>query len=193
MVDWTKQNIQLAAEFGLTPERIRQLRMKHGTEKPKTYRRRRRVLAIEQLIAEQGPNLNGKTVIQIAKVLKTVPNRSLRNLLKLNGVRVAHGLRIRSFNRMNWELPNKILDSIWDMPPGTAARERDRLGVGPARWGSGHGPAGSLNLNDIVGLEHAMEMERKKKPNEFESGTDGAGNPDGTPPLPEDWIASGMH
>jgi len=62
--DWTKQDVELSVTYGVSRERVRQVRAEKGKSNPARYRRRVEVTAGDRIAAM---DTEGKTVIEVAK------------------------------------------------------------------------------------------------------------------------------
>lgn len=122
--DWTKRDTVLAAEFGLTRERVRQIRKANGVRSSREYGRVVPIEACRRVLAENFDSIRFHTLVSFhAKFCPKLPMRAVKNTAKADKI---------SFNRENtfpfglldWRLPNEDLALVWGIRPQAAARKR---------------------------------------------------------------------
>ncbi len=140
-VDWTKQNIEIATETGLTPERIRQIRRMLRVRPSPRHGRQHSTRAGLQWARENFARLQGLTYEEVQKEFGRSINRSgllyryLKEHKAMRDSRVKH-----PWARMNFALPSQDLGRIWRLPFNMAASYRYRKGIAGPRWSYKGGP-----------------------------------------------------
>jgi len=161
--DWTKQNVELAAETGLSTERIRQIRRILGAP-PSPYHLQRP--AVRRLLAWAKDNLD------------KLRGMTWREIQQMHGLDVARGGRLYDFLRqhkvcrfgnlrhpwdqMNFELPSSVLQRVWKLPRNMVASYRLRKGLAPARWPLKGRLAYLRKRGPLRGFLRAVKAEEKK-------------------------------
>jgi hypothetical protein len=125
-VDWSKQNVVLAAETGLTQERIRQIRIRVGAPKsPHQHRCRRTHLRI-QWAKDNLDKLKGLTWAELRQKYGLTPHWHCGPFYEFIKPLLRDGrlIRKRPWDLMNFRLPNRDLQRIWRLPYKTAGSYR---------------------------------------------------------------------
>jgi len=127
-LDWTKRDIELSWEVGVTRERIRQWRVRLGKAKVKSW-----VINMERFkeIAGNGPvdtrdpryKMNPQTVRRYASCM------GLPVLKFKTGPKCRH-----PWEKMNWDLPNSVLAEIWGIRPIYVGNRRCTLRKGKPKF-----------------------------------------------------------
>lgn len=129
--DWSLKNCELARHFGVSGERVRQIRQARNLppaqkqsdggrmfrEYIASHRRQLHKLSIRRMIANSGAEISTATAYEI-----------LKNC----------GIKLRShvipWEQINWALSDGDLASTWGTHRGYVARMRVRFGGGQPRW-----------------------------------------------------------
>jgi hypothetical protein len=122
-VDWSKQNSELADQTGLSRERIRQIRQLVGAPKSRHHGRMRKSTAALQWAKDNLDKLKGLSAAEVVRKYGLSPywrGSSLHQFLK-PFLRNGNLIRKHQWHLMNFRLPNRDLESIWRLPPKTAA------------------------------------------------------------------------
>jgi hypothetical protein len=165
--DWSKQDVVLAREAGLSRERIRQIRQLLGAPRSPHHgsdsaRRRQNILAL-QWAAENLDRLRGMSGAELEQ--KHGYNRDSRvyAFLKAKGV-----LRNGNFNRkyrwdlMNLELPNGVLERIWKLPLYRAYTHRWQKRLPAPRWKLIGRRARLPRRGELPAYRRAVQAEERK-------------------------------
>jgi len=134
-VDWTKQNIELAAERSLTPERIRQVRRLFGIPPSPRHGRQHTTRTALQWAQDNLQQLRGLTFDEVRQEFGRSINRCgpLYHFLKEQAV-LRDGRIKHPWERMNFALPSRDLGRIWKLPFNMAASYRYRKRLGQPKW-----------------------------------------------------------
>jgi hypothetical protein len=136
-VDWSKSNIELADEAGLSRERIRQVRQQLGAPKP-TYGHPRMRKSAEQLqwAKDNLEKLKGLSWAEVVRKYGVSRNRWRGPLYQFLRPFLRDGRRIRKYpwHQMNFRLPNRDLERIWRLPYYMVAAYRWRKRRPPPTW-----------------------------------------------------------
>jgi len=168
--DWSKQDIELCGDHGITRERVRQIRKLLGKPKSLLYKKFRKTRAVKRLFQDLVPQVQNKSFSEILKHKEikrlNLGRCSIRNHLK------AAGIPFRKDNvkwipeEVNWHLPNCILSKIynWISPQNfpNVRRKRNltlsfwdgRL-IKPGKYGS--------DLMRLIGEEKQTAKEMRKR------------------------------
>lgn len=138
--DWTLQDIVIAKMNDVSRERIRQIRVALGKPKSIYHHQqstdcemaRRRVKLMAKIDANR-ERFKTMGVKQIARVIGKCPPTAFNWIKKLE-VEHVDGLKIHPWSEVNFDLPNKTIQEIWEMPFNLASSYRDRKNKGPAKW-----------------------------------------------------------
>ncbi len=134
-VDWTRQNVELAAETGLTHERIRQIRQILGVRRSPRHWRHRATAAVLEWVRNNAGKLRGLTAEEAREKygLHIYPGSPLQKYLKTH--RLLRDARCKHpWKQMNFALPNCELDRIWRLSRNLSASHRWLAGLPPGRW-----------------------------------------------------------
>jgi hypothetical protein len=125
-VDWSKRNIELAEETGLSRERIRQIRQQVGAPKPAHRNRRKRKAAQALRWAKDNlEKLKGLSISELGRKYGlsrwqgSVVYQFFKPLLR-------DGRPKHRWDLMNFRLPNRDLERIWRLPYNIAGPHRIR-------------------------------------------------------------------
>jgi hypothetical protein len=135
-IDWTKQDIQLAAEIKLSRERIRQIRLRLGAPKSPHHREiRKSTLALQWAIDNQDKLLGLSQAEITRKYGLRMDDRSgalyqfIKPLLRNGNL-----FRKHRWDLMNFDLPNHDLERVWNVPRNMLGSYRRRNRRPPPRW-----------------------------------------------------------
>jgi len=129
--DWSRKNCELAQLFGVSGERVRQIRQLRnlppaqkqtdGGRRFREYvaanRRRLPRMSIRRMIIDAGAGISTATAYEI---------------LKKAGVKLRS--HVIPWPKVNWDLSDAELAAAWGTHSSYVARMRARAGGGPARW-----------------------------------------------------------
>lgn len=120
-VDWTRSDVDLCMELGVSRERVRQVRVKLG--KPKRYewqlkfeRFKERFKEVKELSYAEANEAEPLAELSFTKYCRRLWIK--RKLLKTSG-----GSK-HPWALVDWRLPNRLLDEIWKLPAGRASTRR---------------------------------------------------------------------
>lgn len=136
-VDWTKQDIVISRELGVSREAVRLHRLKSGLAKSPKHKRHTTFKHYNyiDLLEKNKDKLQNKTFKEIRKILPwfdKIPARTQYYLLRKVGIRM-------SANRLYWkyinfDLPNIIISEIWGYSNHYVSRYRLKNKIGPPKW-----------------------------------------------------------
>jgi hypothetical protein len=174
--DWSKQDVELARETGLSRERIRQIRQLLGVPKSPHHRsdsasRRQNTLAL-QWAAENLDRLRGLSGAEVERKYGFKRHLHVYAFLKAKGVlRNGHLIQKYRWGLMNFELPNGVLQRIWKLPLYRATTYRSRKRLPAPRWNLIGGPAALPRRGELRAYNRAVQAEERKAAKYFaESG-----------------------
>ena len=138
-VDWSKHNAELADETGLSPERIRQIRLRVGAPKPPYRRRMPKSAKLLQWAKDNLDKLKGLSWAELRRKYGLTCWRGgpLYQFLKPF---LRDGREIHCWDLMNFRLPNRDLERIWRLPRNMVASYRFRKQRPPSTWYFRPGP-----------------------------------------------------
>ena len=143
-VDWSKQNVELAEETGLSQERIRQIRQELGASKPAHPHRPRKTTQALQWAKDNLDKLKGLSGAELQRKYglnnywRHSPLHSfLKPFLRNGNLDTKH-----PWDRMNFSLPNGDLARIWGPPYSQVASYRYEKRRSRPRWRSKRGSEG---------------------------------------------------
>lgn len=165
-VDWEMTiDADIARQFGVSRERIRQLRAELNKPKCKVKNLQFKSAAIFRWLEENRASLEGKSLSEIAEL---VPHEGtarpvVYELIKRSGITLGPGgprFKHRGFDwgMVNFDLPNIMLCQIWGFPKYRIATTRNRTFKQYPKWWLG---GFSKEINDPALLE-AIEAEKQK-------------------------------
>ena len=138
-VDWSKRNIELAEEIGLSRERIRKIRQQVGAPKP-THRNRRKRKAAQALqwAKDNLEKLKGVSIAELGRKygLSRWQGSAVYQFFKPF---LRDGRRKHRWDLMNFRLPNRDLERIWRLPYNMAGPHRVRKQFQQPKWYFGRG------------------------------------------------------
>ena len=165
--DWSKQDVELARETGLSRERIRQIRQLLGVPKsPHQGSRsasRRRYTLVLQWAAENLDRLRGLSWAEVERKYGFKPHWQVHAFLKAKGI-LRHGNLIRNnrWRLVNFELPDRVLERIWKLPLYRATSFRSRKRLPAPRWTLIGGPAARPMGGELRAYNRAVRAEERK-------------------------------
>jgi len=165
--DWSKQDIELARETGLSRERIRQIRLLLGIPKSPHHgsrpaSRRQYALAL-QWAAENLDRLRGLSAAEVERKYGHKRHSRVCVFLKTKGVlRDGNLLRKYRWDLMNFELPNGVLQRIWKLPSYRATTYRSRKCLPAPRWNLIGGRAALPRRGELRAYHRAVQAEERK-------------------------------
>lgn len=120
-VDWEMTaDADIARAFGVSRERIRQIRLKLGKPQCKVKGLHLKAATILRWLVENRDNLEGKSLSEIAELAphEGTARPVVYDLIKRSGIKLGPGsphFRHRGFdwNQINFDLPNIVLSLIW--------------------------------------------------------------------------------
>ena len=165
--DWSKQDVELARETGLSRERIRQIRQLLGVPKsPRHWNRRasrrQNELAL-QWAAENLDRLSGLSWAEVERKYGFKRNSHVFAFLKAKGVlRNGHLICKHRWDLMNFELPSSVLERIWKLASDMAGAYRYRKRLGAPKWILTGGLAALQRRGALRAYNRAVQAEERK-------------------------------
>jgi hypothetical protein len=132
--DWTKQDVEIAEILGVTRAAVCQKRNELHKGDATHKNRRTSVLKIEQQIITEKASLDGLPFDQIKARFEDIGGVTLRNILKKNGIGWKRANQIYPWDKLNWDLPNRVLEEIWGIKPNMVASRRMKTKKPAAKW-----------------------------------------------------------
>ena len=166
LIDWNKQDIIISEEFGVSRERIRQLRKIHKQPAPpiRIWRLKTgpKEGSLNHFVINNPDLIRDKTIPEIVKLLKVnkIEMRSLSNLyviLNRTSLPYKRLIKYHDWANVNFDLPNSIIAQIWGIKTSVVAVHRAVHNIPLAKWDIRFG----WN-KDNPDLLAAAEHERKK-------------------------------
>jgi len=169
--DWSKQDVALARETGLSRERIRQIRLLIGAPKSPHHKRmpasRRTTIAL-QWAADNLDRLQGLSGAEVRRKHGFNPHCPAYEFLKAKGVlRDGRLFRKHRWDLMNFELPSSVLERIWKLPFNAAASYRWQKRLGAPKWTLFGGPAARQRRGGLRACNRAVQAEERKAARHF--------------------------
>ena len=165
--DWSKQDIELAREKGLSRERIRQIRQLLGLPKSPRHgdrprNRRQQELAL-QWATENPDRLRGLSWAEVKRNYRFNRKCHVYAFLKAKGV-LRNGKLIRKhrWDLMNFDLPSSVLERIWKLPFCAAGGYRCRKRLRAPKWRLFGGPAVLQRRGQFRAYHRAVRAEKRK-------------------------------
>ena len=181
-VDWTKQDVELAREMGLSRERIRQIRQLLGVPQSPHHGsysayRHRNALAL-QWAAENLDRLEGMSGEEVRRKHGFPRHFQVYEFLRAKGV-LRNGNRIRKYrwSLMNFELPNGALQRIWKLPRYRATTYRSRKHLPAPKWSLAGGLGALQRRGELRAYHRAVKAEERKAARYFAQ-AEAAGHPE---------------
>lgn len=140
-VNWRKQDIDIAREFGYTRERVRQVRRKLGKPDPKTKHWSKRQHEVCRAVqALNGTIVTSRELKEIG-IQTATARRYGAKVRNITQEERSLETQSRPYHLMNWKLPNADLEDIWhvrrQMKSGChsqISQLRYERSLGKARW-----------------------------------------------------------
>jgi hypothetical protein len=135
-VDWSKQDCELAAEMGLSRQRIRQVRQRLGAPKSTHPGRKRKSAQALQWAKDNLEKLRGLSGVEVAREYDrscSLRHGALYEFLK-PFLRDGRIIRKYPWHLMDLRLPNRDLERIWRLPNYRLSEYRWRKQHPPAKW-----------------------------------------------------------
>jgi hypothetical protein len=173
--DWSKQDVELAREMGLSRERIRQIRQLLGAPRsphhgclPATHRHN--TLVALQWAIENLDRLKGLSGRELTRQYGFLPCSPVYEFLRTKGV-LRNGNYKHRWDLMNWELPSLVLERVWELPFHSAADYRFRKRPARPKWTLFGGLAALQGRGELRAYNRAVQAEERKAAKYFaESG-----------------------
>ena len=128
LIDWTRRDTDIAKEFNVSRERIRQVRLMLAKDKvPKTKEDTLKLLEIDKEL------LVGKTREEVCEMFPGISSTHICNLLSRRGIKTKKTpspLKALFWDLLNWDLSNYRLEDVWNLNFNAVARRRPH----PAKW-----------------------------------------------------------
>jgi hypothetical protein len=153
-VDWSRQNVELADEMGLSPERIRQIRARLGAPNPTHPDRKRITRQTLQWAKDNLDGLKGLTWAELQRRYGLGDYWRRSPLYSFLKPFLRDGKRIRKhpWDLMNFRLPNGDLARVWRLRYDLVASGRFWHRRPLARWRFKAG-SGGIQFNRREQLE----------------------------------------
>jgi hypothetical protein len=165
--DWSKQDVELASEAGLSKERIRQIRQLLGAPRSPYHgsypaSRRQNIITL-QWAAENLDRLRGLSGAEVERKYGFKRYLHVYTFLKAKGI-LRNGNLIRKFRwgLMNFELPNGVLQRIWKLPLYRATTYRSRKRLPAPKWTLTGGLAALQRRGELRAYNRAVQAEERK-------------------------------
>ena len=130
--DWTLNNAELGRQQSLSRERIRQIRRDLGISAPPIRGpKERTAIKIIRKIKQEEKEIK---VNSIKKIQENVSCPYLRLVLNKHGIKYLHGNQKYPWGKINWNLPNTIIQEIWNIPYHDIVEFRNKTLQGDALW-----------------------------------------------------------
>lgn len=141
-VDWSKQNVVLAEELGLSRERLRQIRQEIGAPKPPQPHLSRKSVAALQWAKEHLEEIKGLSAPEVGRKygLKRYWHQSAVGAFLRPLLRNGRYFRKHRWDLMDFNLPNHNLERIWRLPLHMVGSYRRRNGRPASKWYFKDGP-----------------------------------------------------
>jgi hypothetical protein len=135
-LDWSKQDCELAAEMGLSGERLRQIRQQLGAPKPTHPHRRRTTRQALEWAKDNLDKLEGLSWAELQRKhgLTNYWRRSPLHSFLRPFLRNGSHARKHPWDSMNFSLPNGDLARMWRLPYSQVASYRSENQRGRSRW-----------------------------------------------------------
>jgi hypothetical protein len=131
-IDWTRRDADIAEEFNVSRERIRQVRlMLEKSKVPKTKS------DTTELRKSDNSTFEGKTLDECCEMFPNLSKNYIYTLLKRKGVQLKRkqsSARSPVWSLLNFDLSNNRLEDIWNLSYNAATRYRTHH----ARWSGSH-------------------------------------------------------
>jgi hypothetical protein len=163
-IDWLKQDVELATETGLSPERIRQIRQEVGAPKSPHQHRPRETRQKLQWASENLDKLKGLCQYELEQKygLKVGWRRDpLYRLLK-PFLRNGRFIRKHRWDLMNFELPSLDLERIWTLCRNEASSYRYRNRLPPPLWSIARVHPQFIGRRQFQAYHRAVRAEKRK-------------------------------
>jgi len=162
--DWSKSNAELADERGLSRERLRQIRQLVGAPKPAHRRHRMRKAAkVMQWAKDNLDKLKGLSRVELVRKygLCRWQGSALDQFLKPF---LRDGRRKHRWDLMNFRLPNRDLERIWETPSKMVGSYRFRFRLPRSTWCLRRGPGGTrFSVREqLQAYRRAVQAEERK-------------------------------
>ncbi len=131
--DWSLNNADLARRYGISRERVRQIRNKLEIPYPKIRgSKEREVIEKVERLKEKDSEI---TVDAVSSLLSNpVSQPYLRLVLSKHKINYIHGNRKYPWEKINWNLPNITISDVWNIPYEDVVAQRNFLEEGDAIW-----------------------------------------------------------
>lgn len=167
VIDWNLQDVVLAVNHGVSRERIRQLRKVLGKPRAQNYRmpsHESEVNAVNQnlidTIKRRKVFMQKTGVVRIAKSLNITTDLAKRLLVKAD-IKCADDRKKWDLSRLNFELPNCILESVWGVSQMVVSAHRKKFNKPDAKWQTFNGMIKSHDLKEIGEFNLAVRAEKE--------------------------------
>ena len=131
--EWHLNNADLARKYGISRERVRQIRKNLGVPKPAIRGEKERTVVdgVEKLKNKQS-DISVENIKQFLKGKVSEPY--LRLILNKHKIDFIHGNRKYPWEKINWNLPNITISDIWGIPYSDIVEYRNKNFEGDALW-----------------------------------------------------------
>ena len=162
-VDWSEQNVELAAETGLSRERIRQIRHLVGAPKSPHHGRVRKSAKLLQWARDRLDELRGLSGAEVWRKYGLSPHWRAGPLYQFLKPVLRNGKLIRKhrWDLMNFRLPNRDLERIWRLPGNTAGAYRRRNQRPPPIWSFKRGHPQFRGRRQLEAYHRAVSAEKR--------------------------------
>ncbi len=134
-IDWTKRDIELATEWNVSRERIRQLRALHAKPRSPDKWRQTRIMAIEKWLIEHRQEIEGKRARDVVRMIPGIVSAGSKNqCMRQSGINFNWGQHDPVLDLVNWDLPNVLLEMIWGFRFNKMGSSRYRFSKQSPRW-----------------------------------------------------------
>jgi len=134
-VDWSRQDVEIAKEYGVTRERVRQVRIARGAAQPRLKQATPIARRVRDWI-EANPDKHGQaTRLDISEATGASVS-TVSSVTGRMGFKIARNSSAAATwpDRVNWDLPNQMLAQIWDISCQYISNTRCKHNKGRGRW-----------------------------------------------------------
>jgi hypothetical protein len=167
-MDWSKQNVELAAETGLTQERIQQIRLRVGAPKSPQQHRWRKTAKVLPWARDNLDQIKGLSWAEVVLKYGLPPYERESTLHQFLKPFLRNGSRKHRWDLMNFKLPNRDLQRIWRLPYNKAGSYRYEHRLPLSTWCfSGPRYTHFTRRRQIQAYHRAVKAEERKAARHF--------------------------
>lgn len=172
--DWElSTDSALAKQWQVSRERVRQIRLKYGKPRCKIAHTPRESVEALTWLLDHKEELNGKHLHDISRAIPfpILQMHTRLALVRRSGIEYVNPKKWkwRDDYPINWNLPNRILEILWNCSSTWVASQRSKQHAGKAKWHIG----GFAKLKNFDEIKKEIELESE---NIMKFQIDGAGS-----------------